>query len=1115
MKSTMPLVCTPTRQWRGLLLVVLFLSFFSLPLYGQSSNQGSIVGTVSDPSGAAIPGVELTITNTATDIQRTALTNERGRYRADFLIPGVYDVTVELPGFKKANLVGNILKVGQILRVDVQLQVGQITESVTVTDAADVLNTESPSLGETIDEVKIQNLPLNGREFIDLVGLVPGAEVGNTKRGAADSKGTTIGFNGARSVFNTFTVDGADSTEVYYNQLISSPPLDAIREFRVITNMYSAEYGRAGGGVVTVTTKSGTNKFHGSLYEYHRNKSLDAIPYFFIGTREEQPAYLYNQFGGSIGGPIVKNKTFFFFSAEFFRQKKPGNNIVSFAPTEKQKVGDLTETLDIFNGQPVQLINPFTGEAIPGNKMPPSMINPVGQALMDIWSEQKPNFDDPFLNLHFMRVGSNNRDKYIARIDHNFDEQNILSGSFNFGDYDNTSVHHTKFGDKNSLQHDRTLVLSYTRVFSPSLVNDLKGNFTWFDRGSDFVLKDKVYAQDWGIWSASEQVAGGSPRVLLYGRNSRRFDIGNSGAFRHNTRNLYLKDNLRWATGNHTLTFGADFKKQEVDFLDDQARADGFFYFGWNDSPNRSGGRYLVTGSTFSSVLMGVVGRQFYDPAGGQLLEQYRNMLALWVEDNWKVTPRLTLNLGLRYDYTPPFAERNGQMASLNYETGRLQFPPNAPSEKLALAQFDYDLNGKNWAFEPNKLDFSPRVGFAFRPFDDNRTVIRGGYGIFYTLENHRTSGFGSRIIPFRGQQIYYANAFWWPDRQSRFQTLDKPPIDWQQTLGKSPGSTWINAPYYPSGYLQHYNLTIERALARTLVAEIAYVGTKGTNLAGGSALSNFSPELSAKVKEHIPGWNPGVRLKGNNSKYNSLQLKLRKDTSYGLNFLSAFTWGRAMAESSNDDIFENLLLDNDETLELIPDRAYSRADFDVRRRFSFSGGYRLPWGRGMRWGADWTGFVDTLLGGWRTHFIVTLQDGYPHTVRTARNRRPDRVCDGNLPPSQRTVQRWFEADCFPDHPSRRVVNPETGRLVTVDLHGDAGVNLIDGPGIQNLNLGMHKILRVSDVTRVQFRFEMFNALNHPNFWRSPSFFRTNSGGVRINNARRMRDIQFALKILF
>lgn len=1094
---------------------------FSLCLLGgqiclaQTSNQGAIVGTVSDPSDKVIPGATVTATNTETAIRRTVTTDGRGNYRIDFLPPATYTIVAEAKGFKKAEISDAVVQVSVVQRFDVHLVIGEVSEQVTVSsDTSSALNTENPTMGEVINERTIQNMPLNGREFLELSALTAGAESGNAKNGVFPTKGVAVGFNGARTGYNAYYVDGADSTDSNFNQLISSPALDAIKEFRVETSLYSARYGRAGGGVINVVTKSGTNEFHGTLYEFFRNKALDALPYFQTQPRNETPTYKFNQFGGTMGGPIIKNKTFFFFSAEFFRQTKPGQLIEGFAPTAKERAGDFSESINGYTGLPFTLYNPYTQQPIVSKILPPELITSVGKKLLDLIPD--PNYDDPVFNLRIFRSGQYRQNKYLIKIDHNFKDGSALNGSFNYGKYDNVAPGLTAFADQNNFDYGKTLGLGYTRTLTKTLVNDAKFNYTWNQNGSKQALSDKNYAKEFGFWMGDQKPdLTGFPRVQLYTQANRFIQLGGQGPNLHDNRTLYARDDLVWVKGSHTLQFGGDFKHQNYGWLYDIANF-GAYYFGFSDSNTASNNiNYRVAGQTFADVLTGISAYTNYSYGDSKLARSTRDTIGLYLQDDWKVTSRLTLNLGLRYDYEPAFAADDGKFMTLDFDTGLPIYAKDADPNVLKDIPYEYLTGGSNKPFEASKLNFAPRLGFAFRPFNDAKTVVRGGYGIVYNSESFYTTGYGSFVAPFSGLFLWRTRAALQPDKKDHLLPVSEEPYQLPLTRPATPGNAFPTTPDYPTGSIQHWNLGVSRDIGWGVVVETAYVGSKGTNLNGLRTLQNYDRALYDKVRTNIPGWTTiTFRTKGFNSKYHSLQAKANKRFANGLSFLAAFTWSHAMAESSNDQVDENTDADTDETGLIKVRRIWSNADFDVRKRFSFSGTYELPFGKGRRFGKGWSAFTEAFLGGWRLNSIVTVQDGYPFSVRSANGRVPDRICDGNLPRSERTVDRWFDITCFPTHPSEVVkIN---GVNTAVDLNGNAAPNIIYGPGIRTFDFGLHKEFPIKEQMKLQLRLEVFNAFNRPNLiGPSTNYFINTESGAKITRQRDNRDIQLAIKFIF
>ncbi|MGE3384871.1 MAG: TonB-dependent receptor [Pyrinomonadaceae bacterium] len=1089
----------------------------------QTSNQGALVGTVKDPNGLVVPSVTITVTNVATGVSRNTVTDSEGGYRFDFLQPGSYRILAEANGFRRSEIPQTTVNVSQIHREDIKLEVGSVSEEVVVTDDANRgVNTENPTLGEVINETIIDNMPLNGREFIELSGLVPGVSTGSGKTGAIDSKGVSANFGGARARDNSYYVDGADSTDNYFGQLVSSPALDAVKEFRVETSLYSARYGRAGGGVISVVTKSGTNRFSGSLYEFHRDKYLDALPYFYTGTREDSPSYIQNQFGGTIGGPIFKNKTFFFFSAEFYRQKKPGQFIEGFAPTELERVGNFSQTLNPYSasGQPVVIVNPYCTQAnpgppyctqtpIPSKILPPELINPLGQRLMDLIPE--PNFDDPIFNLRVFKSGNRTTDKYLIKLDHNFKDGSTLNGSFNHGIYDNVIPGLTEFADQNHYDYGKTLAIGYTRPLTRSLVSDTKFNYTWSDAGYEHARSDANHAADYGFWLGEQKPdVMGFPRVQLYTVGNRFMTLGIQGPNRRDNNTWYLREDLVYVNGAHTFSFGADIKAQDYGWLYDVAMF-GAYYIGFSETGSAANNmNYRVTGHTFGNLLAGISSYTNYSYGDSTFARSTRNSIGLYFQDDWKVSDRLTLNLGLRYDFEPPFATKDGKFMTLNWETAMPIYSERTDPAVLQDLQFNYETGGPNTPFDANKLNFGPRVGFAFKPFSDNTTVIRGGYGYVYNSETLYTTGYGSFVAPFSSQFLWRTRAPLQPDRLDHLVPMDQEPYQLPLTSAASPGNTWLNPRRYPTGNVQHWNLGIAREIGGGVVAETSYVGSKGTNLNGLASMRSYDPAMLARISANNPSWVSGggsnvvsLRLKGFNSSYNALQAKLTKRFKDGFSFIGAYTWAHAIAEASNDHIDENLdEIDPENPGTYKYTRTKTNADFDVRHRFTFSGAYDLPFGKGKRFGGNWNSLTDGFLGGWRLNMITTAQTGQPFTVRGANGRPPDRICDGNLPSNERTVERWFDINCFVQAPA--------------NTNGNAPTNIIRGPNLISFDFGLHKDIRFTERMKLQLRGEVFNAFNRVNLLGpSLNYFVANASGAMITRQRDNRSVQLGIRFLF
>jgi len=1110
---------------------ILFVLFFigGQLCLAQTSNQGVIVGTVKDETGSVVPAVSIKVTNIETGISRTVQSDESGNYRVDFLPPGSYRIEAEVTGFRKALISQVVVQVSEILRTDINLVIGEISEVVVVSQNDSAINTENSTLGEVISEQIIDNMPLNGREFVELSGLVPGVQTGSVKTGAVDSKGVAAAFGGARSSYNSYYVDGADSTDSYFGQLVSSPALDSVKEFRVETSLYSARYGRAGGGVINVVTKSGTNTFSGSLYEYHRNKAFDALPYFQTADRNATPPYLYNLFGGTLGGPVFKNKTFFFFSAEFFRQKKPGQLIEGFAPTALERQGNFTQSINGYTQQPVVLVNPYCNPpqttpgppycvqpTIPSKILPANLINPVGRKLMDLIPE--PNYNDPIFNLRVFRSGEFTKDKYLIKIDHNFKDGSTLNGSYNYGVYNNITPGIIEFADANYYDYGKTLAIGYTRTITKNLASDTRYNFTWSDNGNKHALSDKNYAAEFGFWTGTtlKPDVTGFPRVQLYTQGNRFMTLGGQGPNIRNNRTSYFKQDFVWVKGNHSLQFGGDYRGQDYGWLYDIHYL-GAYYFGFNDGAAGQNNNYRVTGHTFASLLTGISTYTGYQYGDSEIARSRRDSFALYVQDDWKVTPSLTLNLGVRYDYEPAFGSTDGKFATLNMETGKVVYSKDTDPALLAPITYPYETGGSNKPYRADRLNFAPRFGFAWRPFKNNKTVVRGGYGLIYTSENLYTTGYGSFAAPYSGTFVWQTRAAVRPatDRIDRLVPVDREPYQLPLDVPANPGSMFPTTPDYPTGNVQHWNFGVSREIGAGIVFETSYVGSKGTNLNGISLMQNYSTELYNKVRANYANWSTVTfRTKGFNSSYHSWQNKLSRRFKNGLSFLAAYTWSHALAEASNDFVDENT--DFDVNLEGVRQsrRIWSNADFDTRHRFTFSGVYDLPFGKGRAFGTNWNSFVNGVLGNWRLNSIVTMQSGQPFSVRAANGRVPDRICDGNLPSSERTPGRWFDYNCFVQRPATIVVI--NGVNTEINLNGNAPPNVIWGPNLVSFDFGLHKEFRFTETMKLQLRGEVFNAFNRPNLTGpSINYFIATPSGASITRQRDNRSIQLGIRFLF
>jgi hypothetical protein len=1088
------------------LAIFVALLVIASPALAQTSSQGTILGTVSDSTGGVLPGAQIRVVGVDTGLTREAVTDSQGDFRVDHLAPGHYLLVVKADGFRELTLKDIHVLVGQALRVKPVLAVLAAAE-VSVTIAATPLNTVDASRGEVIQSELVANMPLNGREFLALATLTPGAvdgsRPGDNPRAAKGSQ--VVAYNGARGNQNSFFLDGAKNTAPEFNNMISSPSVDAVQEFRVETNMYSARYGQAGGAIISVVTKSGTNNFRGNLYEYHRNDALDAAPYFREATRDDEPDSLWNQFGGSAGGPVLRNRSFFFFNSEAFRRTRSEYKI-SFAPTAEERAGDVSHSVNPWApGAPVILTDPYSGAPIPSGILPEHYITPIGRQLMSMWPE--PNYPaDPYFNYRVYRPAQDKIFKVTSRFDYRFSDASMLSATFNFGNYDTAIPGIVDTADKQYSQDDRLLALNFTQVLRPNLVHTLGASGYWFFSGDHFRLDDKNYGVEWGL-DPSVNVNNGAPNILFFTQGFSTFSFGNNGDNKNSNRGFEVHDDASWVKGAHTVQFGGSAQRQRYDWQQDSGSM--LYYMNLNDGvPGLPHALFGVTGSPFTNLLATLYPLAVVYGGEGQYTDFQRDSYALYLQDNWRVHNRLTLNLGLRWEYERPFEVLDGRYMFLDEETGKVRYTKDAPG--LDALKYPHLTGGPSLVYEGHPKTFMPRLGFAWQARQDGRTVVRAGYGTYFLSEPAWVMQHGAYANPFGSATTVWQKGLvgGYPDGD-HLTTMDKPPYGIDLAQNMNPGFGFIALDYdAPRGRVHQWNLTLGQQWGAAYSAEVAYVGTRSYNLTGYQGLDSWNKDLQAKVLANYPGWNTAVRTRDYGANYHGLQIGAKKTSASGLTLMAAYTWSKAMAEASNEDQLENVvdqLVDGNVTYR----RFWSLAGQDIRHRFSLTAMYPLPFGRGRAMGNTWNGVLDGILGGWDVNAIYQAQSGFPFSVKTPGNLYPDRICDGNLPRSQRTPQRWFDYECFPTH-----IDPVTGAPAS----GDASSNIIIGPGRNNLDLGIHKQFSLGGSRRLELRTELFNALNHPQFkgsYNNQNWFFNTPTGAELTSAHDQRTIQLALRFEF
>jgi hypothetical protein len=1008
----------------------------------------------------------------------------------------LYDISVAAHGFKPYDQTALELQIEANLRVDFKLEVGQITERVVITAATPQVDTGSATLGKVVEEKRIVDLPLNGRNFLQLgllqAGVTPplsGIDVVGSGTNSTPG-GTKFNFsvNGMRSVSNNHLLDGVNNVEPMSGAAMIVPSADAIQEFRILTNSYGADFGRAGGSIVTVITKRGENSYHGSVYEFLRNDYFDARNFF----SPDVPALKQNQFGGTFGGRIIKDRTFFFGSYEGFRQKA-GIATSTTVPSLLVRQGD-------FSQEVIKPIDPLTKQPFPANRIPQNRIDSVAAKLLALWPA--PNQGSNIWT--GAPTSSNDRNQFMIRLDHtSMGARNTLTGRYVI---DQGSLSTPKGGSTSPIgaidvpgfafadtSRFQNFMLADTHIFSPELINDFRFSYQRAKVKAGFPVAPQD-PQSFGLTYPQPASVAVIPQIVLFGYSSLGYTIFNS-----RLSNFYgFVENLTLSKGKHNIKLGAEVRHTKVFGLF-PSLSFGTFQFNGTVTNNPLGDFLLGKSSVFSQV-------------GGREDKDIKQTAAyFYFQDDFRVSRNLTLNLGLRYELVPGFTEKDNLLTTFVPGVQSVVSPSLPPG---LLRPGDPGIPAT--LFHTGKLNFAPRVGLAWDPFGDGKTSVRAGYGIFYDDS--------ALVQQFTVQQP--------PDFQPFFVIVSppsladpfvgnspfKPPIKFPLPL--SPGFTvGLLGSDFKLANIQHWNVTFQRQLTPSLAVEVAYVGNKGTNLQGDMDPNQaiWSPGASlagANLRARRP-YNPIGRIfqvsSIFNSNYNGLQTTLTHRFSGGLSFQAAYTWSKAIDDVSKPTSFFRMpgqVGRPQDSRNLAAERGLSA--FDVRHRFVLSYVYELPFFKGD------SNLASFILGGWRLSGITTLQSGSPFSVLdtsdpgldgTPDNDRPDVLKNPNLPSSQRTPARWFDTSAF----ARFIASANR----TTPAFGTAGRNILISDGIVNFDAGLAKEFKLAESRHLEFRWEVFNIFNHPNFGVPVNDLNAPNFGRVLRTSTPERQMQFALKFVF
>jgi hypothetical protein len=1104
---------------------VLPLFWLGLP-YGQA-DLATVTGVVTDTARAVIPGVTVYLRNTETGANLKEVTNQEGYFTFSELPPGPYELNAASQGFSNYRESGITLETSQTLRIEIKLQIGSVNETINVTANAAVLNTDNGTVkGDVLVSAEIQDMPLNGRDFTELALIVPGV-VTNAQGGA----GGFAAINGARADGINFVINGFDDKDVRGGGAQMRPNVDALQEFKMETTGYSAEYGKMAGGVLNMVVRSGTNQVHGSLFEYFRNDVFDARAFF----SPSRLALHQNQFGGLIAGPLSvpkvyngRNRTFYMLSWESFRLGW-GENKFGNVPSVLERAGNFSQDLSN-TGKVITVKNPFSNNvAFPGNIIPASLFSPIGVKLTQYYP--LPNRNNFANNYQSFANNISEWDSFVVRIDERVSDKDSFSMNYNTRyNRSNAPWAGSNLGifQDDVHSHPELGGLSYTRIFTPALIMEVRAGLSRNVDNEAMINKEFPTAAQLGMQgSTSDPALAGFPLINV--TNYLALGFANNMPLEFAVTDLQAGGKFTWIKGGHILKWGADVARN---------RFNQPYY---NNSRGSMTASNSWTGDAYGDILVGLLNASSLTQQVNRNYMRETNY-GLFFNDDWKATRSLTLNLGLRYDLALPVSDRYGRMSNFLPGLDKIivSDPGSVPNYNQLVAQSGLSKlvgtasqYGLPKALEyTDYLVFAPRAGFAWRPFSANRMVIRGGYGIYYTgneLNDLRNAI--ENTFPFAILQNFARVA---ADVKSL--TLENP---WNQALATLGGTTTSNGIelHAPRGYLQSYNMTIEREIGKGVVFEAGYVGSRGTHL---SRQYNINQPVRSIPYYMAYGTSFPVLYPplgtityfgfGANSSYNAGQFTLRKRAGGSIFYSVNYTYSKSIDDSSQ---FAGASTGGfgqaADARNLSLERA--RSDWDRGHIFSAVFSWQLPVGRGKPWLSHTNKLVDGVAGGWQLAGNMTFQSGPPFTVEdssinanTGQSTRPNRIASGFDPAGtgKRGVDYpWFSPGAFvatPTCASRTNCSPDKYGFLPF-WPGNAGRNILDGPGTQNINISMLKNWNMAERRRVQLRWETFNLFNHPNFLLpNRNYNETAAGiisGVRDSGSGGPRIMQFGMRYEF
>lgn len=1061
------------RSHLRVMLVICSMMGILLNVHAQSGGAtGTIVGNVVDPVGALVVGAKVTITEVATNVAQVTTTSNSGTYALASLKPGVYDVTASAQGFVTTTARNINLVVGSQQRVDLKLAAGSTTETITVSASAIGLDTENAAVGQTVSTQEIVDLPLNGRNFTQLLTLNSGAVSNAGEQGQyRANEGGTLTIQGARPSSNQYFLDGQNINDTYYQVPAVIPSLDILQEFQEQTKGYSAAYG-GGANQINISTKSGTNQIHGSAYDFLRNDALDAKGYFAQGKK---PPLRQNQFGYYLSGPVViphlydgHNKSFFLASYEGLRAN---TSTIVFAnvPTVQQKQGMFNNTI----------VNPFTKVPYPNNTIPASQFSQFAKASLSQFPD--PNISLPQGNYEAVHTLPTNADQQTYRFDQTIGKNDAFFARYTQTSYEAiTQGNSSPFasGEAHFPETSKGVAASWTHTFTPRLLNQVR--FGLLTEAANLTGVSTTQSAWNGLGFQNTYPFDPTiPFPAIHFRTGGYSSAGGTTVVQeYNQRTYSISDALSWNIGTHSVGIGIDTRWWHT--YQNNPGPPQLTYDGSGTAvPAAGGGSVPGTGDAFADYLAGFVAQAIdlaptpYAPtvATSNAVAYSFRYFAPWIQDDWKVSRKLTVNAGVRWDYNKKPFEDLDRVFWLD---------PNIPggglytaSRKIidaGLGDSLYVWGGRRFPGSPQYKTFAPRIGFAYRPDNNGRTVVRAGYGIFYDTAETKEAfdGGGYPFIGFNSFQfINSANLF-------------PAPAPFSPVTSSDLGFLFIQTANVHTPSMQDWQLSVERELGHSWKGELDYLGSKGTHLLGRiweNAPTKYDPANPTPVSARVPYPNIGFILDhvyAFDSNYNALQAKLERSGS-NYSAIISYTYSHSLDDKSGTTGVNGDTSGNGPMNEYDWKADYSSSSFDVRHNFVGSVVAALPVGRGKRFLGNSPRALDLLVGGWQGNMIVSFRTGFPFSIAATDigflnqgfGQRADVV--GKWFPSgfKKTVNQWF--------------NPSAFAQPAIGAYGNSGRNLVRAPGAENVDASLFKNFSMAERLTLQMRFEAFNLFNHTN----------------------------------